>query len=66
MASRCVISVEPVDVGEPETGLWCGRCLLPSGYRRRVAFVSGLHILLALQITACHDCGAHSNERIDL
>ncbi|AAN12577.1 gp16a [Mycobacterium phage Che9c] len=43
--------------GEPEVGLWCPKCLLPSGYRVPLYHISINGISDWGAITKCHDCG---------
>lgn len=46
-----------VSTGQPETGLWCDRCLLPSRIRFTV-YVTTEHGSRPIGvIDACQDCG---------
>lgn len=44
-------------IGEPELGLWCPACALPSAVRARVAVGNGLSVIFNQVLTVCHDCG---------
>jgi hypothetical protein len=43
--------------GTPETGLWCSRCLLPSGIRVPVHALTATGPRKVTEVTACTDCG---------
>jgi hypothetical protein len=45
-----------VSAGEPETGLWCSRCLLPSRIRVPVYLTSEHGSFLAARSDACPGC----------
>ena len=45
-------------VGEPETGLWCDTCLLPSMVAVPVITTCGSRILSVAVYRRCADCGA--------
>lgn len=45
-------------VGEPEVGLWCPKCNLPSGYRVPIVHVSEQGVSPFGAIKRCHDCEA--------
>lgn len=47
-----------VTVGEPETGLWCDTCLLPSMIAVPVMATCGNSIILVAVHRRCADCGA--------
>lgn len=45
-------------LGTPRTGLWCSRCLLPSGYEVDLYFlVNGAGPRVLQTAEACADCG---------
>jgi hypothetical protein len=46
-----------LSAGEPETGLWCGRCLLPSRIRVPFCITSEQGSFLAGTAEGCPDCG---------
>lgn len=46
-----------VTVGDPETGLWCGTCLLPSVVAIPVMAVCGSRIVSLTVFRECPDCG---------
>lgn len=46
-----------VPVGEPETGLWCDRCLLPSGMAQAFTVEVAGRPHGVLRAAACTDCG---------
>ena len=45
--------------GLPETGLWCGSCLLPSVIRVPVYTLAESGPRLLLAATECTECGPH-------
>jgi uncharacterized protein YbdZ (MbtH family) len=42
-------------IGEPEVGLWCPRCALPSGWRAAIYHVSEQGVSRFGEITQCYD-----------
>lgn len=44
-----------VDLGPVETGLWCERCLLPSGWRAPLLSISTSGVAVIGTIARCHD-----------
>lgn len=43
-------------LGEPEVGLWCPKCNLPSGYRVPIYTVSEQGVSATGHVQKCHDC----------
>jgi hypothetical protein len=52
-----IVQVIKVTVGEPETGLWCDDCLLPSVVAIPVVAMCGSRILSLTVFRECADCG---------
>jgi len=50
-----------VSAGTPQTGLWCGKCLLPSRVRIPVYVTSERGSSLVTVHDACEDCGRDFN-----
>lgn len=53
---RAVTETIEVEVGEPETGLWCGTCLLPSAVAIPVTATLRGSILSVSAAMFCADC----------
>ena len=49
-------------LGEPEMGVWCDHCRLPSAYRQDVVISVGRATSGVLTATVCDDCG-HAQTR---
>lgn len=43
-------------IGEPETGLWCDRCLKPSVVRLTTAWTHGERLISIGTMERCTDC----------
>ena len=51
-----------VSLGEPETGVWCPHCLLPSAVRWPIVADMPRLFPAGLSVTICQDCGAQLGE----
>jgi hypothetical protein len=47
--------------GEPETGVWCPQCLLPSAIRTPVTSDTPM-LCPPFSVTACEDCDWHQTD----
>jgi hypothetical protein len=61
-ARRLVVSVRTEPLAEPERGLWCPVCALPSAVRYRVALIVNGALQGLLRGTFCADCGWRDEE----
>lgn len=48
-----------IDVGRVETGLWCDRCLLPSGYRAELLTLGTHGVAVIGTIARCDNGEGH-------
>lgn len=53
---KSVTVVIAIDEAKLETGLWCQRCLLPSGWRAPLLTMSMSGVGVIGTIARCHDC----------
>jgi hypothetical protein len=51
-----------VHLGEPETGIWCPHCLLPSAVSWPVVADKPRLFPAGVTVTICQDCGANLGE----
>jgi hypothetical protein len=51
------VTVTTERLADPETGLWCPMCALPTGVRYRVALIVNGALQGLLRGTFCIDCG---------
>lgn len=58
MNKKFTVEVTMVQFGQPETGVWCDTCLLPSQVRFRFSVIAGMSVLSELTCTKCHECDA--------
>lgn len=54
----CVLRLGVQPIGEPRTGGWCGRCLLPSMIEVDFVISSGRATVGRTTARRCLDCGA--------
>jgi hypothetical protein len=60
-ARRLMVSVVTEPLGDPETGLWCPVCALPSGVRLVAALIVNGGLQGLLRVTVCR-CGWRDKE----
>lgn len=72
MCDKCrpkivVVAMWSEVVGEPELGVWCGWCLLPSAVRVKIAVgVEGTLDGCVTQVTQCGECLSIMTEPVEL
>ena len=59
-----IVRLNVVRFGEPDHGVWCDGCLLPSAVAQSFAAVSGLSVCGIFRVTVCEDCGRFSTVKV--
>lgn len=60
---NATLQVHLVPMADPETGVWCDTCLLPSAARQTFELILGDALWGRLwTVRACEDCGSSMGE----